>query len=438
MGTADATVTCTFGAKSTYTVSNTLTNATKTSGATDTYELTEYTAVYAAADGYVLPSDITVTAGGSDITANCTWVKATGTLTIPAECVTGDIVITVTGEVYVAPESGILYTLTFVNSSKVTMSNGDNLDLTATYATITGGTASISYFKEGNNNKDVLTSGKKITYGTNDMYLKLVLNDPLAVGDVITFAEGTGEQLAIATTAGTPKDQSSKVTTEEYKYTVTEGDVLVGKSILYVGRVDASTTTHSVVTIMRPATITPSNTKTTYVTTQALDFTDVEGLKAYVATTSDASSVTLESVTVVPAGTPLVLKGTKDTEYKVPVVASASAPATNFLKAGPATINAGDAEHTRYVLSGGVFKKIVTDGVVIPAGKAYLEIDESSLAPELSLNFNDENNDVVTGINSVDAQKHFLDGEFYNLAGQRVSVPSKGLYIVNGKKVIVK
>ena len=30
------------------------------------------------------------------------------------------------------------------------------------------------------------------------------------------------------------------------------------------------------------------------------------------------------------------------------------------------------------------------------------------------------------------------DGKCYNLQGQRVEQPTKGLYIVNGKKVIVK
>ena len=29
-------------------------------------------------------------------------------------------------------------------------------------------------------------------------------------------------------------------------------------------------------------------------------------------------------------------------------------------------------------------------------------------------------------------------GEYYNLAGQRAVNPKKGLYIVNGKKVIIK
>ena len=43
----------------------------------------------------------------------------------------------------------------------------------------------------------------------------------------------------------------------------------------------------------------------------------------------------------------------------------------------------------------------------------------------------------VTAINKVEAKK-VENGVFYNLAGQQVSQPAKGLYIVNGKKVIIK
>ena len=58
---------------------------------------TGYSVVFAAASGYALPAAVTVTVGGSDVTANCTWNQGSGTLTIPAAYVTGDIVITVTG-----------------------------------------------------------------------------------------------------------------------------------------------------------------------------------------------------------------------------------------------------------------------------------------------------------------------------------------------------
>ena len=44
----------------------------------------------------------------------------------------------------------------------------------------------------------------------------------------------------------------------------------------------------------------------------------------------------------------------------------------------------------------------------------------------------------ATGINNVENARQILSGDFYNLAGQRVAQPAKGLYIVNGKKVVIK
>ena len=51
-----------------------------------------------------------------------------------------------------------------------------------------------------------------------------------------------------------------------------------------------------------------------------------------------------------------------------------------------------------------------------------------SVAPEL----------ISTGINAVKREAITNNGEYYNLAGQRVAQPTKGLYIVNGKKVVIK
>ena len=46
--------------------------------------------------------------------------------------------------------------------------------------------------------------------------------------------------------------------------------------------------------------------------------------------------------------------------------------------------------------------------------------------------------DGATAISTVKAEKTVAAGEYFNLAGQRVQQPAKGLYIVNGKKVMVK
>jgi len=44
----------------------------------------------------------------------------------------------------------------------------------------------------------------------------------------------------------------------------------------------------------------------------------------------------------------------------------------------------------------------------------------------------------ATAISRVEARQKAANGEFFNLSGQRVAQPTKGLYIVNGKKVVVK
>ena len=43
-----------------------------------------------------------------------------------------------------------------------------------------------------------------------------------------------------------------------------------------------------------------------------------------------------------------------------------------------------------------------------------------------------------TGIDDIRGQKENVCCDFYNLAGQRVVNPSKGMYIVNGKTVFIK
>ena len=100
-----------------YTVTHTLSNVTKSAGATSVKEGNNYTATYAGAGGYALPSTITVTIGGSPATAGTdyTWTQGTGVVTIPGNKVTGNIVITVTGVAIVHHD--VDFTLTHVEYS---------------------------------------------------------------------------------------------------------------------------------------------------------------------------------------------------------------------------------------------------------------------------------------------------------------------------------
>ena len=67
------------------------------------------------------------------------------------------------------------------------------------------------------------------------------------------------------------------------------------------------------------------------------------------------------------------------------------------------------------------------------ANKAYLAVPAGTSAPSF-FEFGGD----VTGIEAMETSKTVENGEYYNLAGQRVANPTKGLYIVNGKKVVIK
>ena len=180
-----------------------------------------------------------------------------------------------------------------------------------------------------------------------------------------------------------------------------------------------------------PATITAAGWSTLY-TDYALDFSGVDGLTAYTAT-CDGSKVTLTEVENVPAGTGVVLKGAANT-YNIPVIAS-SATAKGDLKGSTTEAKAYDTANNYYYLAlngeEAQFKKLA-EGGSIAAGKAYLQLSIGG-APSLNIDLGG-----TTGINAVQGSEFTVNGEYYNLAGQRVTQPTKGLYIVNGKKVVVK
>ena len=70
-------------------------------------------------------------------------------------------------------------------------------------------------------------------------------------------------------------------------------------------------------------------------------------------------------------------------------------------------------------------------------GKAYLELPTTTGdAPSLSIELDGE----TTGIKVVNANsaETIGNGQLFDLQGRRVAEPTKGIYIVNGKKVIVK
>jgi len=146
----------------------------------------------------------------------------------------------------------------------------------------------------------------------------------------------------------------------------------------------------------------PTGGYKTYVTTHALNFSGISGLKAYVATSASASGVTMTQVAAVPAWTPLVLVGTANT-YNVPVIneASASAPDVNLLRAGDGYTVFNGTTYDYILYSDGLFYRIGEGSV--PYGKAYLHLDSApSSSPGVRIIFEDNN---ATSLESVEAKE---------------------------------
>lgn len=195
-----------------------------------------------------------------------------------------------------------------------------------------------------------------------------------------------------------------------------------------------------------------ANGYTTFACTSALDLTDANrptGLKAYKGKRTGAS-ITFEKLDqTVPAEEGLLLLGeTKGGTYYIPVAASGTTVEDNDLigVTSPVAKQSSTTGNYYFVMKKATnesddltFAPLSTESAVtIPAGKAYIEVPYGDLtgAHELTFTFEDASGD-VTGIAEVSNKKVF-NGDFYNLAGQKVAQPTKGLYIVNGKKVIIK
>ena len=99
----------------------------------------------------------------------------------------------------------------------------------------------------------------------------------------------------------------------------------------------------------------------------------------------------------------------------------------------PTTIGRTDGNKTNYILSNGAFHP--TSGGTIKANKAYLQIHTNAAREMLTISFDDEE---TTGVAEVRSQIEDVRGDVYDLSGRRVAHPTKGLYITNGKKYVIR
>ena len=166
--------------------------------------------------------------------------------------------------------------------------------------------------------------------------------------------------------------------------------------------------------------------------------------KAYIVTGESAGTLTYQQVTKVPAGTGLLLVGAAG-ENVTPAILSDDADDVtgNLLKPTLTATTVGTTEGADYgkvfILGnkGGVPGFYKSDnGRSLVVGKAYLYLESgiSEAREFFAFNFGDgETTGIYVPSDNLNAKANYFD-----LQGRKVAQPTKGLYIVNGKKVVIR
>ncbi len=190
----------------------------------------------------------------------------------------------------------------------------------------------------------------------------------------------------------------------------------------------------------------------TYCYQYPLDLDGISGAKAYIvnAIDKDNKKLTLTQITgTIKGGVSFVLKSDEESaEIDIPLAEESNVVPEGNLLVGtlaPTFVEqvVDGKTNFAYSKSNGCFVKLSAAGNTVPANRAYLPINLNNEVKAFTFSFED-----ADGIRSIDnGQLPINNGQIFNLAGQCIdnsqftihnSQLRKGIYIVNGKKVLVK
>ena len=182
----------------------------------------------------------------------------------------------------------------------------------------------------------------------------------------------------------------------------------------------------------------PADEYVTYYKDEALYVEDTDA-KLYTITAVSGETATADELTIAPANTPILVKNNSGATKTIVLIPTET---TNTVTVADefigtltgATIAASTTTQNNYAFNGKEFVWVKT-ALAIAANKAWLEVPvTASAAPQIRLIFSS-----TTGIESVDREQSTVDG-WYDLNGRRLpgKPTKKGVYIVNGKKMVVK
>ena len=165
------------------------------------------------------------------------------------------------------------------------------------------------------------------------------------------------------------------------------------------------------------------------------------GSKVYVLSSFADDNITFAVQDGITANKPCLLKATEaGNSYTLEgrTIVSAANAAPKFGVTGVSMVgnyNASatvDADANNYIVSGDALY-LVNSVVTVKNTRAYFNVETVSPARSIRMSF-----DGVTGIATVEngAVKAVETGDIYDLSGRKVKKPSKGIYLMNGKKFV--
>ena len=176
------------------------------------------------------------------------------------------------------------------------------------------------------------------------------------------------------------------------------------------------------------------------------DVTLPETLEAYAVTevqkTGDEKTALISNVDALKGGEPYLLYGEGGGKFTLTLSENeVAAPDQNILEVSDA--NTTDGVYVLAKPEGQEAAFYKWGGGLLGSGRVYLPAEAGANSARILFAFDDISLDgIATGINEANVKKQMTKGKAYDLQGRRVSVTNgqiqKGLYIINGKKVVIK
>ena len=179
----------------------------------------------------------------------------------------------------------------------------------------------------------------------------------------------------------------------------------------------------------------------TYASTNILDFSDDSEFSAWQVTNVSGDAITFSKITgAIAPNTGVLLMGTPNTEVTIKNAPSANFETSSNKLEGITTATAVTTGQY-YGLKGNAF--VPVNAGTVPAGKALLPADDVNVRA-FTFVFEEETSSIHNAqffderSGKADYTIHNEEGAVYDLSGRRVAKPSRGIYVKNGKKVVIK